>query len=426
MATATRTTVNSQRRDIISPLNDAVNRRKGKKPALPPIDEEDGYRTPDNPDFNPDYDPDNDPDNDPDPNPDNNGDDDDDEQDGQDPYAEQGVPPTLADALNRLAASLDKQRDVKVPHSKVREPDQFDGSDARKLRAFLMQLEFTFNDRPTVFQEGRTKVNYALSYLKGTALEWFEPGLALRGGFAEPGWLTSWIVFVNELRTNFGPHDPVGEAESEMERLHLKEGDRITKYNVAFSRLSAQLLWGDAALRHQYYRGLPARIKDEIARVGKPLNLIGLRTLAQSIDARYWERRSEISREHSSSKPSNPSKSSSDQQNKSSSASSSSQKPADRKSDNANSRPANSSRANNSNPTPASRNPELQGKLGKDGKLTAEERQRRFDNKLCMFCGGTGHIAKDCNKRDKAAKARSSNIKPTEPTTVAESSGSKK
>ena len=69
MATATRTTVNSQRRDIISPLNDAVNRRQGKKPALPPIDEEDGYRTPDNPDFNPDYDPDNDPDNDPDPNP---------------------------------------------------------------------------------------------------------------------------------------------------------------------------------------------------------------------------------------------------------------------------------------------------------------------------------------------------------------------
>jgi hypothetical protein len=105
----------------------------------------------------------------------------------------------------RLAASLDKQRNIKVPHSKVCEPDQFDESDACKLCAFLVQLEFTFNDRPTVFKEGRIKVNYTLFYLKGTALEWIEPGLALRGGLAEPAWLTSWIVFIDELHTNFGP-----------------------------------------------------------------------------------------------------------------------------------------------------------------------------------------------------------------------------
>ena len=37
-------------------------------------------------------------------------------------------------------------------------------------------------------------------------------------------------------------------------------------------------------------------------------------------------------------------------------------------------------------------------KLGKDGKLTPQERQRRFDNNLCMFCGGPGQSAKDCLK----------------------------
>jgi hypothetical protein len=134
MAMATHTTVNSQRRDIISPLHNAVNRQRGKKPALPPIDEDDdGYRTPNrnnnnnhNPDHFPNYDPDHDPDNDPD----NNGDDDDDEQDSQDPYNEQGIPLTLADALNRLATSIDKQHDVNTPHSKVREPDQFNSSNS--------------------------------------------------------------------------------------------------------------------------------------------------------------------------------------------------------------------------------------------------------------------------------------------------------
>jgi hypothetical protein len=308
------------------------------------------------------------------------------------------------------------------------EPNQFDSSDACKLHAFLVQLEFTFNDHPKVFRKGSTKVNYALSFLKGTALEWFEPGIVLRGSPVEPGWLTNWHSFTYELRTNFGPHDPVREAESEMERLHQREGDHITKYNVAFFRLSAQLHWGNAALRHTYYCRLPACTKDDIACVGKPDNLVRLCNLATTINGRYWERHSEIFCERSS-KPSNnnnnASRPCSDQQNKNASASSSSQKPHDQRSDNTHSRPANSARPNNT-ATPTSRNPELQGKLGKDGKLTAEERQRRFDNKLCMFCSGTGHIAKDCNKRNKDAKARSSNIKTTDPTTVAGSSDSKK
>ena len=42
--------------------------------------------------------------------------------------------------------------------------------------------------------------------------------------------------------------------------------------------------------------------------------------------------------------------------------------------------------------------PDLTRKLGKDGKLTPPERQHRMDNSLCLFCGKTGHIAKECPK----------------------------
>jgi len=42
--------------------------------------------------------------------------------------------------------------------------------------------------------------------------------------------------------------------------------------------------------------------------------------------------------------------------------------------------------------------PDLSSKLGKDGKLTPQEHQRHLDNKLCLFCGTAGHIAKDCPK----------------------------
>jgi len=41
---------------------------------------------------------------------------------------------------------------------------------------------------------------------------------------------------------------------------------------------------------------------------------------------------------------------------------------------------------------------ELLDKLSKDSKLTSEEHKHRFDMNLCMFCGATGHKAKDCPK----------------------------
>ena len=41
---------------------------------------------------------------------------------------------------------------------------------------------------------------------------------------------------------------------------------------------------------------------------------------------------------------------------------------------------------------------DMTGKLGKDGKLTPQERQHCLDNSLCLFCGKTRHIAKECLK----------------------------
>ncbi|KAG6326522.1 hypothetical protein ID866_12567 [Astraeus odoratus] len=60
-----------------------------------------------------------------------------------------------------------------------------------------------------------------------------------------------------------------------------------------------------------FYNGLPDRIKDKIARVGKPPRLVDLRTMAQGIDARYWECKSEIARQAKTNPQSSSSKQSS-------------------------------------------------------------------------------------------------------------------
>jgi Retrotransposon gag protein/Zinc knuckle len=213
--------------------------------------------------------------------------------------------------------------------------------------------------------------------------------------------MTDYDAFCEELKTNFGPSDPVGDAESKLRTLTMKSDQRIAKYVVNFNRLATQVLWGENALRYQFYTGLPDRIKDQIANVGKPATLADLRNLAQNIDHRYWERKSEVSRE---AKPatSNP-------HNKPSSSSSSSSWRSNTKSGSSS---ASTPKASSS----SSKKPDISHLLS-EGKLTDSERQRRIKENLCMYCGASGHMAKDCRKRNAAAapKARAADVTPVDP-----------
>ena len=169
---------------------------------------------------------------------------------------------------------------------KLREPDTFDGSDPRKLHTFILQCKLNFRDRKDLFEDETAKVNYALSYLKGIALDCFEPALLDPN---PPVWLSNFNLFVEELESNFSSYDPVGEAEAELEQLRMQENHQATKYFIKFQQLAARVQWGEAALRRQAYNGLAKRIKNDMVHHDKPTTFAGLRKLVQAIDSRYWE-----------------------------------------------------------------------------------------------------------------------------------------
>ena len=316
----------------------------------------------DQPDF-PDGGPEGDPDGN-DPDGDDPGDDDPDDHPGNvdhDPVHEvDQVFQNLATAINNLARV--SQRDPgsgSSTRTKLREPDQFDGTDPKKLRTFLIQCELNFRDRPRAFSTDRAKVTFAQSFLKGMALEWFEPDLLESIHAYEPLWMSSWKEFVIELQSTFGPHDPVADAESQLDNLQMKDTHRINRYVVEFNRVASQVRgYGNGALRHHFYTGLPDCIKDEICRIGKPGTLQEMRHLAQEIDARYWERREEQQRANKGQSSSNKSTTTP--------ATSSTKSGQDSKS---------KSTTSGSTATPSkapAKSDAVNSKLGKDGKLTPE------------------------------------------------------
>ena len=328
--------------------------------------------------------------------------------------------PNLAEAIMLMTETLKNRDTPSTKRAKAKEPDTFDGSDPKKLNNFILLCELYFRTNPSVYSDDNLRITFALSHLRGMALDYFEPTL-LESDEA-PKWFQEWEIFVTTLRDQFGPVDPTGEAENSLDHLKMQDNQHILKYNVEFNRLAIRTGWDDSVLRHRYYSGLAERIKDVMGQQGKPSTLHGMKTLAHAIDSRYWERQREKSR---SGKGKTDDGDKSDKKNKDKADDKKPPSSSNNNSSNSNSGNNNSGNKNknksgkpqsSSSGASSSSNP-LADKLGKDGKLTQQERQRRFDNNLCMFCGGVGHTAANCTKASSSAakaKARSAQAKEKE------------
>ncbi|KIM50097.1 hypothetical protein SCLCIDRAFT_34661 [Scleroderma citrinum Foug A] len=124
----------------------------------------------------------------------------------------------------------------------VRKPNTFDSTDSKKLHTFFVQCELNFQDWPKAFWTDRAKADL----------------LGMDDPDACPLWMTSWCEFIIELQTTFGPHDPVADAEHQLDHLCMKDTHHINRYVVDFNQIMSQVWgYGDGALHHHFYSGLP-------------------------------------------------------------------------------------------------------------------------------------------------------------------------
>jgi hypothetical protein len=77
----------------------------------------------------------------------------------------------------------------------------------------------------------------------------------------------------------------------------MKHGDQIATYVIKFDQLALLTQWGDPALWHQFYVGLPRRIKDDMVHHTYVNSLAGVKSVAWLIDAWYWKCEGEKERE---------------------------------------------------------------------------------------------------------------------------------
>ena len=121
--------------------------------------------------------------------------------------------PSLTQAIMLMTEELhrgDSSPSKPTPtNSKAKEPDTFDGSDPKKLNNFILLCNLYFRNN-SAYSDDNAKITFALTHLRGTALEFFEPMLTSDDGLT---WEDDWQEFISMLRTQFGPIDPTADAD---------------------------------------------------------------------------------------------------------------------------------------------------------------------------------------------------------------------
>src|SRR5258708_24495420 len=176
-----------------------------------------------------------------------------------------------------------------TPTTHIRTLDAFDVSNPDDLQPFLLQCQLTFNLSPQHYASDSSKAFFAISYLKKSALEWFEIGVMEINPRLALSWHSNWPDFITEIHTHFGPSNLTGMAEIELCHLSMQPDSRISEYLVWFNMLASRVSWGDVVLCFQFYDGLPERLKDKITILGKPESLQEMVNITVHYDALHCE-----------------------------------------------------------------------------------------------------------------------------------------
>jgi hypothetical protein len=142
----------------------------------------------------------------------------------------------------------------------------------------------------------RAKLLFALSYLRGKALEWIQPHMEdfidhPTGEGANPRTielLSNDTRFFAAIKETFDVGNDTLEADRDLRVLRQRTS--AAAYRAEFSILTAKVGWNDDALASQFYRGLKDQVRTEITmHHERPATLKGIADLAIQINTRIFE-----------------------------------------------------------------------------------------------------------------------------------------
>lgn len=259
-----------------------------------------------------------------------------------------------------------------------------------ELRPFLAQLRLKLNGEPDHFATVQQQLGYAINRLEGSALDQLMPHI-----HDDRIDLPDFAAFRTILETAFG--DPDRRRTAERRLLGLKQANRdFSSYFAEFQRYAADAQYDNATKRVFLRHGLSREMIEALQHRDEPEDFHQFVQLLQRVANKLKDTRQELG-------------------TRSNTSGSSSRPPAPRPQ----STPSTQA-PTPSTPAPAQNtaNPNYHGPAPMDlssGRraLTWEEKSRRLSQGLCLYCGGSGHMASVCPNKRRPLRAAVTELAPS-------------
>lgn len=243
-----------------------------------------------------------------------------------------------------------------APNLNVALPERYNGSIGR-CRDFLLSVQNLFALQPQKYSLDEVKTRFIGTLLSHEALAWFRDIVERRSEL-----LTNYGQFIVEFKAFFDDPNAQRHAADALGRLKQGKGSCLA-FATKFRRLAYETGFNNGALVNFFRKGLNEDIKDRLANaLEEPNDLEEFIALCVKIDQRLFDRRVEKAgtvKYNFTSPRFNP-------------------------------RPS-------SGPVPMDLD-SVQPERFK--KLTPEEKKRRFELKLCLYCGNKDHKLATCPARN--------------------------
>lgn len=171
-------------------------------------------------------------------------------------------------------------------------PEKFDGKTS--CREFLDQLDVHFHVHSEFYQSEEAKINYLLTLLKGSALQWASTIVRNKDAI-----LQNYTSFVSTLSSIFG--EPERERNAERHISLIRQGrDTALEFASKFQTIARDVPWNERALIFRFIDGLNEHLKREIVCKDVPSSLQEAIVIAVRLDNLMTVRHPQRETEHPS------------------------------------------------------------------------------------------------------------------------------
>ena len=248
-------------------------------------------------------------------------------------------------------------------------PEKFDGIRS-KFSGFVNQVRLITILQPQRYSTDATCVGLVGTLLTGQTLSWFAPLFEKNAAI-----LSNCEAFLGAFNEAFDEHDKIRLASTKIRSL--RQGTRSAlNYASKFWQLTFDINWDELALISQFYFGLQDGVKDLLLTLPSLSTLDKVINQAMKCENRLFERRQDKQVWTTTHQPSEYS--------------------------------ASSTSAHDVKYTKAEA---MQIDATKFKPLTEQEKKRRREENLCLYCGQPGHLASNCPlKRQRTFRMRTTTI----------------